>query len=330
MKNLKKNRYVQGFTLVELLVVIAIIGMLVGLLLPAVQQAREAARQMQCNNNLRQMGLAALNLESSIRHFPSGGWQPGIMGDADKGFGREQPGTWAYSLLPFLEQQALWGMGQGETDSTKKEKITERAKVPIATFYCPSRRAVAGYPYTGALASNANIQTNDAVAKNDYAANAADDYAGTVIYSESELTSKNPDAFYKHGVVYGASVVTLGEIRDGTTNTYLFAEKYIDPNCYTTGKGEGDDLSAWNGADNDRLRRTGWKDASDSLTKVDCRPLQDRAGANLSIPFGSCHSGAFGAAMCDGSVQRVSYSIEPEVHSYLGRKADGKVAAIPQ
>lgn len=325
-----KYRPGRGFTLVELLVVIAIIGMLVGLLLPAVQQAREAARQMQCNNNLRQMGLAALNLESSMCYFPSGGWHPGIVGDPDKGFGREQPGTWAYSLLPFLEQQALWGMGQGESDSNKKNPFAERSKVPIATFYCPSRRAVAGYPYKGALAGNANIKTNDAVAKNDYAANAADDYAETVTYSTSDLTDKTPKAFYKYGVIYGASIVTLGEIRDGTTNTYLFAEKYLDPNCYTTGTGEGDDLSAWNGADNDRLRRTGWKDAPDSLTKVDCRPMQDRVGANLSIAFGSCHSGAFGAVMCDGSVQRVSYSIDPETHSYLGRKADGQIASIPQ
>ncbi|MDO5112924.1 MAG: DUF1559 domain-containing protein [Planctomycetia bacterium] len=64
----------KGFTLVELLVVIAIIGMLVGLLLPAVQQAREAARQMQCNNHLRQLALAALNVESSARTMPSAGW----------------------------------------------------------------------------------------------------------------------------------------------------------------------------------------------------------------------------------------------------------------
>ena len=102
-----------GFTLVELLVVITIIGILIALLLPAVQAAREAARRMQCTNHLKQIGLAMLNHEQAHKQFPTGGWGWGWIGDPDRGFDHRQPGGWVYNILPYLEQDALYNLQKG-------------------------------------------------------------------------------------------------------------------------------------------------------------------------------------------------------------------------
>ena len=102
-----------GFTLVELLVVITIIGVLIALLLPAVQAAREAARIAHCQNNLKQLALGCLSHESATRRFPTNGWGPHWTGDADMGNNWLQPGGWIYNILPYIEQQSLHDMGAG-------------------------------------------------------------------------------------------------------------------------------------------------------------------------------------------------------------------------
>ena len=318
-----------GFTLVELLVVIAIIGMLVGLLLPAVQQAREAARQMQCSNNLKQMGLAAMNLESTSQHFPSGGWWWPWEADADLGF-KYQCGSWAYSLLPFLEQQAMWAMGQdGVEDPKSGNQYTEAAKrceIPLPVFYCPSRRTAVTYPLKGggnSTCKNADRSKLTNVSKLDYAACTGDNYA---VYEASnyanatkEIPSRTIASDCQSGATFPTSAVTMGEIRDGTSNTMLYGEKYLNANMYATIE-DGDDQTAWCGADNDRLRKT----KNDTV----CIPRQDRGGVSSTTSFGSTHAGAFGITLCDASVQRISYSIDLETFSYLGKKADGKAFTL--
>lgn len=303
---------------------------------------------MQCNNNLKQIALAALNVESQSRAFPGGGWGYRWMGDPEGGFGGKQPGSWCYQLLPALEQSAMFQLpSDGEVpekpSSTQVSKSTDIQAVPLPMFICPSRRTAKLYPtkgYTYGSIRNSNIPNPGA--KTDYAGNwgTYNDNKGREHSYIGEATStiagyrKNnnwPDFASKFtGIFYAFSQVTVGEVRDGLSNTYIFGEKYLSPDCYETLNGNTvDDYTLFYGVEVDSLRTTycgsyngdTFSDASASNMNL---PMQDRAGIVDPPRFGSCHAGSLGMAMCDGSVQRVSYSISGEIHTCKGDKADMK------
>jgi prepilin-type N-terminal cleavage/methylation domain-containing protein len=127
-----------GFTIVELLVVIAIVGLLVGLSGIAVQAARDQARRMQCQNNLRQLGIAIHEHVEANGHFPTGGWGWRWAGDPDRGTDERQPGSWIYNILPFLEQTPLWKLGQSDNDANKRLAGKQRSETSLPMLVCAS------------------------------------------------------------------------------------------------------------------------------------------------------------------------------------------------
>ena len=302
----------RGFTLVELLVVIGIIAMLVTLLLPAVQAAREAARRTQCRNNLKQLALASLNHESAQGHLPSSGWGWAWVGEPDRGFGHSQPGGWAYNLLPFLERTNLHEMGAGETKAKRKAAITQMLSVALSESICPSRRPMQSYPYTVPAHLNANAPKRSG--RTDYAMNSGSlppsQEPGPNSYRPAEQYDWPRDRH--NGVSYQHSEVRVGAITDGTSKTYLVGEKYLNRDYYMTGMSFSDNQHIFTGHDWDVNR---WTHRSQP-------PLRDRAGLyNGSFAFGSAHSTAFHIAFCDGSVRAQTYSIDSATHEAFGDRS---------
>jgi prepilin-type N-terminal cleavage/methylation domain-containing protein/prepilin-type processing-associated H-X9-DG protein len=334
----------RGFTLIELLVVITIIGILVGLLLPAINAAREAARRTQCFNNLKQMGIAATSHLTAYRKFPTGGWGWNWIGDPNQGFGPKQPGNWMFSLLSWMERKDVWSYGRGidfsKNAAAFKTAVTPQVTTRVADFYCPSRArggdlypdswsGVGAQPYTNVTLPKAPAgQQYALVNRGDYAANVGD---GTENESDPGPASLNDTAYVWQqtklftGVVYQHSQVTVAMIKDGVSHTMFAGEKYLASNHYTDGQDAADNECMTVGFDNDWGRLTNGTfppQADTPSTSKLAPPIVNNVPYSTKM-FGSAHANGFNCVFCDGSVHSIDYEIDLKVYANIGRRDDG-------
>jgi prepilin-type N-terminal cleavage/methylation domain-containing protein len=299
-----------GFTLVELLVVIAIIAVLIGLLLPAVQSAREAARRISCSNNMRQVGLGCLQYHESRGFLP-----PARLAD--------QHVTWAVVILPFLEQQT--GYDLWDVPARYYAQSAAARSVQVPAFYCPTRRPPGGLSTQGDGTSPGALS--------DYAASCGSlvrytgaspnwqdsiNANGAIITSRSTVTSSRVTRY--------DGLVSMAAITDGTSHTSLLGEKYVRRSQHGIGvPGEANasgDGSVYNGD------HEWWYSRVAGAGMPLCDGPDDTSPYHATR-FGSDHPGICQFVLCDGSVRALATSTPTNVLAAMTQRNDGQVVPLP-
>lgn len=323
---MKRSR--SAFTLVELLVVIAIIGILVALLLPAVQAAREAARRMSCGNNMKQISLATHNYHDTYKSFPLGQRTP-----ARGGWGP----SWYVGMLPFCEQQPafdkwVWGVHDGHmwagVGNQTRSRMGNKFLLPYAT--CPSSPLPATKTRSGAEYTAPNyVGIAGAVAESDFVPRTARPWN----YQNSPRRFTNNNAVSEHGLFTANLSKRFADMLDGTSNTMIFGE--VSNYTFNSNRTQK--------ADRRPGEAYGWMMGTASSARyivyssnVNCLRYPPNANQlnaygvrsawhqRLNTPLTSAHPGSVVVGLGDGSVRSISDTIDSKTYIYLGAINDGQ------
>lgn len=288
----------KGFTLIEMLVVIAIISLLVGLLLPAVQQARDAARRTQCKNNMRQQGLSLFNYHDAFRLFPPGYlYRPGQSKENAAGFG------WGAMILPFLDQTALYRQFNWDVAIWDVANANQRT-ASLATFKCPS----------DSVSSNGFLEMGPAPEKYAMAS-----YVACFGPPDLDAAPEQRDGMFSRN-----SRTQASEVTDGLSNTLMVGERMNGPFRTAVSRSPHNSYqTTWAGA----VRQ--WDDPSDDhghmvlfqTGHAPNSPLSDERDVSAR------HIGFAQFLLADGSVRIIGENIDFGVYQNLSTRAGGEIIA---
>ena len=303
-------------------------SVLIALLLPAVQSAREAARRLECINNLKQIGIAIHNHHDVNQVFPSGGWGWDWNGDPDRGTGVRQPCGWVYQITAYMDAKGIIPLGKGMTGAARQAAIVDQVGKQMRGMVCPSRRSGGPWPNGGGrVFADCGPTPPPLLARTDYAGNTGGDTQQSEV-SPGPATLAAGDAMswpaygspsnkpFFSGIFFIRSTVRIAGVTRGTSNVMMVGEKLMLIRNYEDGLCGGDNEGMYTGMDNDSFRSTWCPPYKDGLTV----PTLCAGSGSFTYSFGSAHHGGVNMLFVDGHVSAVNFNVDQAIFRTMGRR----------